>query len=147
MKILVADDNADSRNLLTELLVQWGHEVLSAEDGEAAWKILAGKNAPELVILDWIMPRIDGVELCRRLQERNSGDAPYIILLTSKIHPQDAVMALEAGANDYLRKPCDFDELRARVQVGCRVLDLQTRLRNRNGCKACCNWPARFVTK
>ena len=130
MKTLVADDNADNRNLLTELLLQWGYEVSSVEDGEAAWEILADKNAPNLIILDWIMPGIDGVELCRRLRKRDSGNASYIILLTSKINPQDAVMALEAGANDYLRKPCDFDELRARIQVGCRVLDLQTRLRN-----------------
>jgi DNA-binding response OmpR family regulator len=130
MKTLVADDNADSRSLLTELLLQWGHEVTGAEDGEKAWGVLTAEDAPQLAILDWIMPRIDGVELCRRLRQKDTPNPPYILLLTSKINPQDAVTALEAGANDYLRKPCDLDELRARVQVGCRVLDLQTRLRN-----------------
>jgi DNA-binding response OmpR family regulator len=129
MKILVADDNADSRLLLTDLLLQWGHEALGAEDGKAAWETLAGQNAPQLVILDWVMPRMDGVELCRRLRKKDCPNPPYIILLTSKARSQDVVMALEAGANDYLTKSCNFDELRARIQVGCRVLDLQTRLR------------------
>jgi len=130
VKILIADDNADSRTLLTELLSQWRHEVTSAADGHEALERLAGKDAPHLLILDWMMPRIDGVELCRRLRNRDSGNPHYIILLTSRVGSEDAVTALEAGANDYMRKPCDFDELRARVQVGCRFLDLQTQLRN-----------------
>jgi phosphoserine phosphatase RsbU/P len=130
MKVLIADDDADSRKLLAELLLRWGHEVTSVADGQEAWDILAGQNAPRLIILDWIMPRIDGVELCRRLRKKDSRNPPYIILLTSKSKPQDTVTALEAGANDYIMKPYDFDEFRARVQVGCRVLDLQTQLRN-----------------
>ena len=129
MKILVADDNADCRQLLTELLLDWGHEALVANDGKAAWETLSGKNAPQLAILDWVMPCIDGVELCRRLRKRGTGNPPYIILLTSKSQSKDVVMALEAGANDYMNKACNFDELRARVQVGCRVIDLQTQLR------------------
>jgi phosphoserine phosphatase RsbU/P len=130
MKIFVADDDADSRKLLTELLAKWGHDVASAADGQQAWEKLAGPDAPHLVILDWVMPGIDGVTLCRRLREKDSRNPFYIILLTSKNKPQDTVAALEAGANDYIMKPYDFDELRARVQVGCRVLDLQRQLRN-----------------
>jgi DNA-binding response OmpR family regulator len=130
MKMLVADDNADSRNLLSELMLQWGHEVTSAADGREAWDKLAAKDAPRLILLDWVMPRIDGVELCRRLRKIESKNPPFIILLTSKIRSQDMVLALEAGANDYMTKPFNYDELRARVQVGCRFLDLQSRLRD-----------------
>jgi sigma-B regulation protein RsbU (phosphoserine phosphatase) len=130
MKLFVADDDADSRNLLAELLTKWGHEVTSAADGREAWEILAGPDAPHLVILDWVMPGIDGVTLCRQLREKDARNPFYIILLTSKNQPQDTVSALEAGANDFITKPYDFDELRARVDVGCRVLDLQRQLRN-----------------
>ncbi len=131
MRILVADDDADSRQLLSELLLEWGHEALSAEDGSAAWDTLAGNNAPQLAILDWVMPQIDGVELCRRLRKRNFRNPPYLILLTSKARSKDAVIALDAGANDYIVKSSNFDELRARVQAGCRVLDLQAQIQEK----------------
>ncbi len=130
MRTLVADDNADSRTLLMELLPKWGHEVLSVSDGQEAWGALADEDAPRLVILDWIMPGIDGVELCRRLREKDRQNPPYIILLTSRNRTEDIVQALEAGADDYLTKPYDFDELRARIQVGCRILGLQAQLRD-----------------
>jgi CheY-like chemotaxis protein len=130
VKMLVADDDHDSRTLLAELLFGWGHQVASVADGQEAWKTLTGQNAPQLVILDWIMPGIDGLELCRRLRKTNLRNPPYIILLTSKTEPRDTVAALEAGANDYVRKPYDCDELRARIQVGCRMLYLQGQLRN-----------------
>ena len=128
MKILVADDNADSRCLLTDLLLQWGHGVISAEDGKTAWEILQRENSPQLVIFDWVMPRLDGIELCRRLRQKDSPTPHYIILLPSRNEPIDVVTALEAGANDYVTKGFNIDELRARVQVGCRVIDLQARL-------------------
>ena len=130
MKTFVADDNSDSRQLLADLLQQWGHEVASAEDGQQAWNMLANHDAPRLLILDWVMPRINGVDLCRRLRTQTLQNPPYIILLTSKVQPHDAVTALEAGANDYITKPCNFDELHARIQVGCRMLELQAQLRD-----------------
>jgi phosphoserine phosphatase RsbU/P len=130
MRTLIADDNADNRTLLMDLLPKWGHEVVSATDGQEAWRVLADKNAPQLAILDWVMPGINGVELCRRLRERERQNHPYIILLTSRCEAQDIVRALEAGADDYVTKPFNIDELRARIQAGCRILDLQAQLRD-----------------
>jgi sigma-B regulation protein RsbU (phosphoserine phosphatase) len=130
MKILVADDNADIRNLLVKLLSRWGHEVTSVADGRKAWEKLTAEDSPRLVVLDWSMPGIDGVELCRLLRKAASGNPHYIILLTSKTGSENAVTALDAGANDYMTKPCNFNEFRARVQAGCRVLDHQARLRD-----------------
>lgn len=128
MRTLVADDDADSLALLNDLLPQWGHEVVSAEDGEQAWTLMVEQDAPRLVVLDWVMPGVDGVQLCRRLREKFSQNAIYIILLTSRNRSEDLVQALEAGADDYVTKPFDFDELRARLRVGCRILGLQANL-------------------
>jgi len=128
MRTLVADDDADNLALLKDLLPQWGHEVVSAEDGEEAWALMLETNAPRLAVLDWVMPRLDGVQLCSRLREKFKHNPMYIILLTSRNRSEDLVRALGAGADDYVTKPFVFEELRARLQVGCRVLALQAQI-------------------
>lgn len=128
MKILVADDDADSLALLKDLLPQWGHEVVTAEDGEQAWAKLLEPGAPRLIVLDWIMPRMNGVELCRQIRAQFKQTPVYVLLLTSRNRSEDLVQALEAGADDYVTKPFVFEELRARLQVGCRILELQAHL-------------------
>jgi diguanylate cyclase (GGDEF)-like protein len=102
--------------------------VITAADGLEAWEILQQGNAPDLLILDWMMPGIDGPELCRRIRERQDPIYPYILLVTGKDDTQDVVRGLQAGADDYLSKPFDPTELRARLQVGKRILGLQHEL-------------------
>jgi diguanylate cyclase (GGDEF)-like protein len=124
-RVLIADDDAMSRRILKSWLENWGYEVTVAENGEAAWEILQLERPPEIAILDWIMPKIDGVELCRMTRERQLGPYQYLLLVTSRDEKQDVVNGLEAGADDYLTKPLDRNELRARLRVGKRILTLQ----------------------
>jgi len=126
--VLVADDDAISRTVLESHLRKWQLNVISAKDGLYAWHELQKENAPSLIILDWMMPGISGVELCRRIRERKSNHYPYIILLTARDDKQDLVEALDAGADDYLTKPFDANELRSRLRVGSRILSLQNEL-------------------
>src|SRR5205085_4661077 len=102
-------------------LASWGHEVITTRDGAEAWSILAREAAPPLAILDWMMPQMDGLEVCRRVRQRQPAVPIYLILLTAKGGKTDIVQGLNAGANDYVIKPFDRDELRARVQVGANV--------------------------
>ncbi len=131
MRILIAEDDPTSRRVLEMVLKKQGHEVVCAGDGNEAWEMLQAPNAPRLVILDWMMPGLDGPELCRRLRERESQNPVYIILLTALIRKENIVEGLDAGADDYVAKPFDKDELNARVEVGKRVLDLQSALARR----------------
>ena len=131
MRILIADDDRVSRRLLEAGLLKAGHEVILAEDGEQAWQALEKDPAIPLAILDWNMPRFTGPEICQRARQIQTDQPPYLILLTSRDARQDIVSGLQAGANDYIIKPFDFDELRARVQVGERVVQLQSTLANR----------------
>ena len=128
MKILIAEDNAVSRRVVETQLTKWGHEVLSANNGTEAWEILQANDAPPLAILDWIMPGIDGVELCRRVRERTNQLYTYVILLTAKDRKEDVVKAMDAGADDYVVKPPDPSELQARIRAGCRIIELEQRL-------------------
>ena len=128
MKILVADDDSDSRLLLETLLKSWGHDTVTAADGAAALDVLQGDDAPALAILDWMMPGLDGLEVCRRARGRTKARPLYIILLTARTNRQDAIDGLEAGADEFLTKPFDPAELRARVGVGIRVVELQREL-------------------
>jgi len=128
MKILIAEDDAISRRVLEATLVKFGHEVVVAVDGAQALALLEREDAPRLAILDWMMPELDGVEICRRLRRAHNPAPPYLILLTAKSSKEDIVIGLDAGANDYLTKPFDRAELRARVQVGVQVLELQSNL-------------------
>ena len=131
MRILIAEDDPVSRRVLDLRLQAWGHEVVMTKDGEEAWAALQRNDAPRLVILDWMMPGADGIEVCRRLRQRQSTTPPYIILLTAKSSKEDVVIGLDAGANDYIIKPFDLQELRARIQVGATVVELQQRLAER----------------
>lgn len=128
MKILIAEDDAISRHLLEAFLQKWGYEVLVAKQGNEAWKLLQREGAPRLVILDWMMPGMDGVEICREAKRRSPESPLYVLLLTTRNQPQDFLEAFEAGADDYLTKPFDPRELKARVFTGGRLLELQEQL-------------------
>jgi phosphoserine phosphatase RsbU/P len=128
VKILIADDDSIPRRLLHAALVKAGHEVVSTCDGVEAWQALQQADAPRLVILDWLMPGLDGVEICRRVRQRDAAPYTYLLLLTSKDRKEDLITGLEAGADDYLTKPFDPQELQVRLRTGQRILDLQTAL-------------------
>jgi sigma-B regulation protein RsbU (phosphoserine phosphatase) len=128
MKVLIAEDDPVSRRLLEATLNKLGYEVVLASDGAEAWAVLQREDSPSLAILDWMMPQIDGVEICRRVRNLPTATPPYLVLLTAKDQKTDVVVGLDAGANDYLTKPFDRSELRARIQVGTHVLELQKAL-------------------
>jgi CheY-like chemotaxis protein len=128
MEILIAEDDPVSRIILETKLIHWGYDVVVAANGAEAWTVMQNEVAPSLAILDWMMPEIDGIEVCRRIRQIESQTPPYIIILTTKNRKEDVVEGLNAGANDYLTKPFDFNELRARLQVGVTVIDLQKKL-------------------
>jgi two-component system cell cycle response regulator len=129
MQALVVDDSAVYRKLIGDQLRGWGFGVTLAETGSAAWQILEQPDSPKLALLDWVLPDIDGIELCRRIRNaRSSGPYVYVILLTSKEGRQNMLEAMKAGADDYLVKPFDEMELKARLLVGKRILDLQEEL-------------------
>lgn len=127
-RILIAEDHFVSRHLLERNLSNWGFSVETAEDGEAAFRILDAENAPPIAILDWMMPKVDGVEVCRRIRERTDRPYIYLLLLTAKSQKEEVAAGLEAGADDYVIKPFDPDELRARLKVGQRVVELERQL-------------------
>ena len=130
-RILVADDDLVSLRVLQKLLEKWGHETVVARDGTEAWQALTRPEAPRMAILDWMMPGMDGPTICRRARTVASAHAAYLILLTARIDSIDIVAGLDAGANNYVTKPFHPAELRARLRVGARVLDLQSRLAER----------------
>jgi diguanylate cyclase (GGDEF)-like protein len=129
MQTLVVDDSAVYRKLIGYHLESWGFGVTLAESGSEAWRILQQPDAPKLVLLDWVLPDLDGIELCQRIRKAGmSGPYVYVILLTSKEGHQNMLEAMQAGADDYLAKPFDELELKARLLVGKRILDLQEEL-------------------
>lgn len=131
MKILIAEDDAVSRRVLATQVKHWGHEVVAVENGVEAWQSLHQNDAPVLAILDWMMPGMDGVEICRKLRQEKTDCPIYLILLTAMSLKENVIEGLEAGADDYLTKPFDRHELRARLQSGERIVELQTSLRER----------------
>lgn len=131
MRVLIAEDDAVSRLLLENVLRDWGYDVMATADGESAWRELSGPSAPRLAILDWQMPGLDGVELCHRIRAERTTESVYVLLLTGKGGKENIVQGLRSGANDYLTKPFDLDELSARLGVGRRVLELQQALTQR----------------
>lgn len=129
MQALVVEDSAVYRKLIGDCLRGWGFSVTLAESGSEAWRILQEPHAPKLVLLDWVLPDLDGLEVCQRIRQAgSSGPYVYVILLTGKEGRQNMLDAMQAGADDYLVKPFDELELKARVLVGKRILDLQEEL-------------------
>lgn len=130
MRVLIAEDDRATARLLAGLVESWGYEVVPAYDGRAALKHFEAEAevTPHLVLLDWMLPGADGPEVCRKIRELRGDAAIYIILLTSKSARTDVVAGLEAGADEYLIKPFDAEELRARLKAGARIVDLQRRL-------------------
>ena len=128
MKILVAEDNPVFQTMLKNMLSKWDFDVVLADNGKDAWRILQQNEAPPLAILDWMMPDMDGVEVCRKLREATQQRYIYVILLTAKTEQKDLVEGMEAGADDYVTKPFNIHELRVRLRAGRRILDLQEQL-------------------
>lgn len=128
MNILIADDDFTARAMLSGILEMQGHAVIQARDGIEALQGLQGVSAPSIAILDWLMPGMDGIEVIRLLRAIPRAIPPYLIVLTSKNEKSDSIEGLQAGANDYLTKPFDPGELMSRVEVGIRMIELQTTL-------------------
>ncbi len=123
--VLIAEDDPIFRHLLQSWLQRWNYKVIAVQNGLDAWNALQLQNSPKLAILDWMMPGINGVDLCRRIRAQIESQYRYLLLLTAKDDKQDIVTGLDAGADDYLTKPFDVGELRARVRSGKRILELQ----------------------
>ncbi|HSL68899.1 MAG TPA: response regulator transcription factor [Longimicrobiales bacterium] len=131
MRILIADDDAVVRQLVADVLANAGHDIIQTANGEDAWDVLNRGGAPRLAVIDWMMPRLDGPDLCRRLRAVEGARTTYIILLTGLQKPAEIVAGLRAGADDYIIKPFHHEELIARVAVGERVVSLQSSLSDR----------------
>jgi diguanylate cyclase (GGDEF)-like protein len=132
--ILLAEDSAVYRHLITGHLKEWGFDFVCTKDGRGAWDLLTKPDAPRLALLDWVLPGLDGVELCRRLRHRPETEPyTYTILLTGKSQKQEMLEAMDAGADDFLAKPFDPPELKARLLVGKRIVELQQKLVSANG--------------
>jgi len=128
MRILIAEDDFTSRGMLAAVLRKAGHEPVETVNGLEAWEALQQPDAPRLVILDWMMPEMDGLEVLRRVRAVETDRPPYILMLTSRTDKAEIIAGLDAGANDYLAKPFDVGELRARVEVGRRLVETQDEL-------------------
>jgi two-component system cell cycle response regulator len=125
LKVLIAEDDLISRRMLQASLTKWGYEVIAAENGARAWRVLQQEDAPRLAVLDWMMPELEGTQVCERVRQRTGQPYTYMLLLTARAQKRDLLKGLEAGADDYLAKPFDASELRARLLVGERILKLQ----------------------
>ncbi len=131
MKILVAEDEAVSRGLLTSLLTKWGYEVVSVADGNEAWRMFQEQDDLRIAILDWMMPGKDGVTLCKLIRDKlQEGGYIYTIILTARDDKEDALAGLAAGADDYITKPFNTEELHSRIKIGKRIVDLERTLQD-----------------
>jgi DNA-binding response OmpR family regulator len=128
MRALVADDDRVAATVISQALIAWGFDVVVAHDGHTAWEHITAEPAPSIAVLDWEMPGLDGPAICRRLRSEPSRAHLYVVLITIRGDRQDIVAGLGAGADDYVVKPVDLNELRARIQVGERVVTMQNRL-------------------
>ena len=128
MRVVVVDDDALSLTAQTKALWRWGFEVIALSSGSGALRIYQEDNPPPLLLLDVMMPSPDGIEVCKTIRSRSLRISPYIILLTAQTPAEGLVAGLDAGANDYIHKPFNLNELRARVQVGVRMIELQEKL-------------------
>jgi sigma-B regulation protein RsbU (phosphoserine phosphatase) len=144
VRILIADDDRLSTMMLGRTLEPWGFEVVVADDGATAWERIISEEPPALAIVDWMMPEIDVIELCRRVRAVPPRSAVYMILLTARTSRQDLVTGLEAGADDFLTKPFDPDELRARIHVGQRTLGFIANIKRLSGLLPICSYCKRI---
>lgn len=128
LRVLVVDDDPLTLHMVVYRLRQWGHDVVSANDGDSAWELIETDPAPNVAIMDWMMPGMSGLELCTRIRKRVDVPYVYIILLTGRNNPEDLIAGLDAGADDYLTKPFHLGELDARLRAGKRIVDLQNDL-------------------
>ncbi|MBI5531687.1 MAG: diguanylate cyclase [Deltaproteobacteria bacterium] len=128
MRVLIADDEPLSSLILEHALVEWGYEVISARDGDEAWSVLQGSEPPRMAVLDWMMPGRDGLNIIRGLRDPPRDPYTYLLLLTARSHHEDLIQAMEAGADDFLAKPFDPEELRVRLRAGRRIVELQEQL-------------------
>ena len=128
VQILVADDSPIFRDMLKKMLLEWGYEVITVPDGRQAWEILRQENGPRLALLDWMMPGMEGAEVCRLVRAGIRDRYVYMMLLSVRAELEDVVIGMESGADDYIVKPFQVDELRARLRAGRRVLALQEQL-------------------
>ena len=129
MRILIADDDPTTLLLLEIALKEWGYEVVAVRDGSAAWDILRSADSPPLALLDWMMPALSGIELCRKVRQESEAPFVYLVLLTGKVNTQDIVQGMESGADDYLSKPFEEQELKVRLRAGQRIVELHDALR------------------
>ena len=131
MKILIAEDDLTSQLMIKATVFKAGYEPMVTGDGLSAYEILSKPDAPKLAVLDWMMPGMDGVEVCRKVRELKSNNPAYLILLTSRDNKKDIIHGLKSGANDYIVKPYDVEELQVRIGVGRKVVELQASLAGR----------------
>ncbi|NMC12824.1 MAG: response regulator [Chloroflexi bacterium] len=123
MQVLVAEDEKFSRTILTSMVERWGYEPVVVENGQQAWDVLQKADAPKLVLLDWYMPEMNGLEVIQKVRSQSNSRLPYIILLTANAEKDDVVQGITAGANDYILKPYDRDELHDRIEKGKRIVE------------------------
>lgn len=128
MKILIAEDEYTTRLTIQVCLERWGYQVETAADGKEAWAILDKPDAPEIALLDWEMPEIDGLELCKRVKNLKRDNPIHVIMVTARDSRSDILIGFDAGADDYITKPFNDDELRARIRVGERIVRIQSTL-------------------
>jgi two-component system cell cycle response regulator len=129
MRILIAEDDPIALRLLESAVKDWGYDAVSVRDGDAAWDILRSADSPPLALLDWMMPALSGIELCRKVRQESESPFVYLVLLTGKTETQDIVEGMNSGADDYLSKPFDRQELKARLRAGQRIVELHATLR------------------
>ncbi len=132
MTVLIAEDDAVSRTILKKAVEKFGHECLVAEDGEMAWELFQDTEEVDVVISDWMMPGIDGLEFCRRVRETNSDSYTFFIFLTALDDKQHLLEGMKAGADDYLTKPLDREQLQVRLMAASRVNSLHRQLNEQN---------------
>jgi two-component system cell cycle response regulator len=128
MRVLAAEDNPVFQSMLKTMLTKWGYQAVIARNGTEAWDVLESEDAPRLAVLDWMMPGMDGVEICRRIRSAHREPYIYILLLTARTEARDLIEGMEAGADDYVTKPFSAHELRVRLRAGHRILELQEEL-------------------
>lgn len=128
MKILIADDEPISRLKLASMLQNWGYEVVACTDGLESWEKIQAADCPDLLILDWMMPGLDGPELCRKIRQLNKEPYTYVLLLTARNESEDIIEGMDAGADDYITKPFSPHELKVRLRAGRRIIELTQEL-------------------